>query len=51
MLHATSPLGDESLLQYTVRKKSAPRVEALLGARCRFGLIQDPKGHSALQAG
>ena len=49
VIHATS-LGDESLLQYTVRKKSAPRVETLLSARCRFGLIQDPKGHSALQS-
>ena len=36
-------------MQYMVRKKSAPRVETLLGAECRFGLIPDPKGHSALQ--
>ena len=37
-------------LQYTARKKSASRVEMLLGAQCRFGMLVDPRGHSALQS-
>ena len=36
--------------EYTARKKSASRVELLLGAQCRFGMLVDPRGHSALQS-
>ena len=40
ILNTISANGKETLLQYTVRKKSAGDVEALLAASCRFGLIQ-----------
>jgi WD40 repeat protein len=48
VLHMKSPLGGESLLQHTVRKRPAQKVEMLLGTGCRFGLIEDVRGHTAL---
>ena len=48
VLHSTSPMGGESLLQHTVRKRPAQKVEELLRTECRFGLISDVRGHTAL---
>ena len=46
----TVPSAGCFFFQYTARKKSASRVELLLGAQCRFGMLVDPRGHSALQS-
>jgi WD40 repeat protein len=48
VLHLTNPMGGESLLQHTVRKRPASKVEMLLKTGCRFGLIEDARGHTAL---
>lgn len=48
IVNAVSPLSNESLLQYAVRKKSAATVDRLLATKCRVGLLRDVNGHDAL---
>mmetsp|Transcript_12739 Transcript_12739/g.37927 ORF Transcript_12739/g.37927 Transcript_12739/m.37927 type:complete len:2278 (-) Transcript_12739:673-7506(-) len=47
-VNCANPLNGEHMLQFCARKKPAEVVEALLGAKCRFGLIPDRNGQTAL---
>ena len=38
--HAVSTMTGESLLQFTVRKSSAAKVDTLLSSTARFGLVE-----------
>ena len=49
VLNVTNPISGESLLQFIVREQNMERVELMLSANCRLGLIQDTKGHTALK--
>jgi len=49
VLNANNPINGESLLQFIVRGQNIERVELVLSANCRLGLIQDSKGHTALK--
>ena len=49
MLNSCNPISGESLLQYVVRGQHIERVELMLGAECRLGMIQDAQGHTALK--
>jgi hypothetical protein len=49
MLNSTNPVSGESLLQYIVRGQHMERVELMLSANCRLGLVMDAKGHTALK--
>ena len=40
VVHTTTAMGGESLLQHAVRKFSSGRVDTLLNTRCRFGLME-----------
>ena len=47
-LNAVNPFSGESALQFAVRTKPQPTVDALLGAGARFGLLADRDGATAL---
>ena len=47
-VNCANPLNGEHMLQFCARKKPAEVVDALLGASCRFGLIPDRNGQTAL---
>ena len=46
--NSTNLVSSETLLQHTIRKSPGAKAEALLAAKCRFGLIEDTHGHTAL---
>ena len=46
--NAMNAVSSETLLQHTIRKSPGANAESLLSANCRFGLVEDTHGHTAL---